>query len=140
NFIGDSIVASMFFGLGYLFLLLLFYALLRKQWLAALTLVLIQTAVLGFAFASVGPWPLWLGPVMLATLYMIAATRFGLLTVMSLQLFFDLSFHYPITGDFSAWYSGTTAFVLVALTGLAFYSFYTSLAGQPLFRGQILQD
>ena len=130
----------MFFGLGYLFLLLLFYALLRRQWLAALVVWLIQIAVLGFAFASSGSWVLWIGPVMIATLYIIAATRFGLLSVMSLQLFFDLSFHYPITGDFSVWYSGTTIFVLIILIGLAVYSFYTSLAGQPLFRGQILQD
>jgi len=123
-----------------MFLLLLFYALLRKQWLAALALWLIQTAVLGFAFASTRPGGLWFGALAIATIYIIAATRFGLLTVMSLQLFFDLSFHYPVTGDFSSWYSGTTIFVLIILIGLAVYGFYTSLAGQRLFRGQILQD
>jgi hypothetical protein len=73
-------------------------------------------------------------------LYVIAAMRFGLLAVMSLQLFFTLSFHYPVTGDFSSWYSGTTIFVVMILTALAVNGFYTSLAGQRLFRGQILQD
>ena len=140
TFITSSIVGSIFHGLGFMFLLLLFYALLRKQWLAALTLWLIETAVLGFAFASQGPWLGWLGVIAIATIYIIAATRFGLLAVMSLQLFFDMSFHYPITGDFSSWYSGTTIFALIVIIGLALYGFYTSLAGQPLFRGQILHD
>ncbi|HEX5734332.1 MAG TPA: serine/threonine-protein kinase, partial [Blastocatellia bacterium] len=140
NFINDSVVRSIFFGLGFMFLLLLFYALLRRQWLAALVVWLIHVAVLGFAFAGSGSWVLWIGPVMIATLYIIAAMRFGLLAMISAQLFFDFSFHYPITDDFSAWYSGATIFVLITLIGLAVYGFYTSLAGQPLFRGQILQD
>ncbi len=140
SFINGSVVFSIFYGLGFMFLLLLFYALLRKQWLAALAIWLIQTAVLGFAFASQGPRPLWFGAIAISTVYIIAATRFGLLTVMSLQMFFDMSFHYPITGDFSIWYSGTTIFAMIIMIGLALYSFYTSLAGQPLFRGQILHD
>jgi hypothetical protein len=140
NFVSSSVVSAIFFGLGYFFLLLLFYALLRKQWLAALAIWLIQVSISGFAFASSGPWHSWLGVFAIATLYTIASTRFGLLAVMSLQIFFTLSFHYPITGDFSSWNSGTTVFVLIIVIGLAVYGFYTSLAGQPLFRSRILHD
>jgi hypothetical protein len=140
NFVGSSVVFDIFFGLGFFFLLLLFYALLRRQWLAALAIWLIQVAIMGFAFANSSYWPSWLGVFAIATLYTIASTRFGLLTVISLQLFFNLSFHYPITGDFSSWNSGATVFVLIIVIGLAVYGFYTSLAGQPLFRGQLLHD
>jgi hypothetical protein len=47
---------------------------------------------------------------------------------------------FPLTSDFSSWYAGSTFFVLVVITGLTIYGFYTSLAGQPLLKGKLLGD
>jgi serine/threonine-protein kinase len=46
----------------------------------------------------------------------------------------------PTTTNLSAWYAGSTIFVLAICTGLILYGFYTSLAGQPLFRGELLNE
>ena len=66
--------------------------------------------------------------------------RYGLLATIVLLYFLHLMIFFPITSDFSAWYA--TDFVLAALIGLALavFGFYTSLAGEPLFRGARLDD
>ncbi|HVG20907.1 MAG TPA: serine/threonine-protein kinase, partial [Blastocatellia bacterium] len=127
-------------GMGLLFLLLLLYILLRKQWLAAAALWLMFLTVEVLAFVAPAPPVLWITPIVIATLAVVATARFGLLTTISFQVFFDLSFHYPITPNLSAWYAQATFMILPLLIAVAVYSFYTSLAGQPLFRGGILQD
>jgi hypothetical protein len=55
--------------------------------------------------------------------------------------FFILMFNFfPITPDFSAWYAGGTIFCLFVGAALILFGFYTSLAGQPLFRGSLVDD
>jgi len=138
--LSNSFPGSILVGLGFLFLVLLLYVLFRKQWLAAAGLWALQFIITGLAFIAGGPWYGWLSVVMVATIYAVAAVRFGLLTLVSLQLFFELSYHTPLTSRFSAWHAGPTIFVLVTMIGLAVYGFYTSRAGQPLLRMKMLQD
>jgi serine/threonine-protein kinase len=140
KFLAETIASGILFGFGCLFLLLLFYVALRREWLAAVAFWLIFASIETLAFASSGPWVSWLGPIVIATLYTIGSARFGLLTIFSMQVFFDLTFHYPITPDLSIWYGGTTIFTLLILTALAGYGFYTSLGGQPLFRPGVLSE
>ncbi|MFP5263908.1 MAG: serine/threonine-protein kinase [Blastocatellia bacterium] len=127
-------------AMGLLLLLLLLYILLRRRWLAIAALWLMFAAVEVLAFAIPGPLSLWAAPVIISTLGVVAVARFGLLTTISFQFFFDLTFHYPITPDLSAWYGQTTLFVLPILVAVAIYSFYTSLAGQRVFGSGILRD
>jgi hypothetical protein len=47
---------------------------------------------------------------------------------------------YPITSDFSAWYAGDFVLALIIALALVGFSFYTSLAGEPLFRGALPDD
>jgi hypothetical protein len=75
-----------------------------------------------------------------ATLITLAAARFGLLALYSQLLFSYLSFGFPLTSDFSSWYAGNTLFIFVVLMGLAIYGFHTSLAGQSLLKGKLLED
>jgi hypothetical protein len=127
-------------GMGLLFMLLLLYILLRREWLAAIALWLIFITVEILAFGNPGVALSWIPPIIIATLGVVAVARFGLLTTIASQFFFNLSFHYAITPNLSAWYAQTTFIVLPILIAVALYSFYTSLGGQPLFRGNILQD
>jgi serine/threonine-protein kinase len=136
----NSVPQYIVVAMALLLLLLLLYILLRRRWLAIAGLWLIFATLEILAFAIPGPLTLWIGPIIIATLVVLAVARFGLLTTLSFQLFFDLTFHYPITPDLSAWYAQSTLFILPILIGLAIYSFYTSLGGQPVFRGRILQD
>ena len=127
-------------GVGVLFILLLLYILLRRQWLAAVALWLLFTTVEVLAFAVPGPFTFWIAPLLISTLAVVAVARFGLLTTLSFQFFFDLSFHYAITPNLSSWHAQTTFIILPILIAVALFSFYTSLAGQPLFRGEVLSD
>jgi eukaryotic-like serine/threonine-protein kinase len=139
-FFGDMLPKSLVVGLGFLFLILLFYVWLKKQWLAALLLWLLSFAVECLAFVFNSPWPAWIGMVLIATVAVVTAVRFGLLAMTAFQLFFFLSFHSPLTSNLSAWHAGQTIFPLLILLALSAYGFYTSLAGQPLFRSGVLQD
>ncbi|HET9531349.1 MAG TPA: hypothetical protein VFQ92_13415, partial [Blastocatellia bacterium] len=140
TFLASSLIMSFILGFGLLFLLLLFYVLLRREWMAALALWLILASIGTLAFVASGPLIGWISTITIATLYTIGAARFGLLTMISTQLFFDLTFHFPITPDLSSWYGGTTIFSLAIMIPLLAYAFYISLGGQPLFRPGVLSD
>lgn len=121
------------------FLLLLLLAILRKKWLAIPALGLIFS-IPYLEFASGDPWIVFLSPVLIATGMTVATARFGVLALYSYFFFHALSSANPITSDFSSWYAGSTFFVLAVLMGLAIHGFYTSLAGQRLFKSKLLQD
>jgi len=69
-----------------------------------------------------------------------ALYRYGLLALILTIFFVHLTIFFPITSDLSAWYAAD--FVLAAIIGLAIvgFGFYTSLAGQPLFRSSLFAD
>ncbi|MCA1643109.1 MAG: serine/threonine protein kinase [Acidobacteria bacterium] len=129
---------TIFVGLGFLFLFLLLNIVLRREWLAAAVFFLLLTAngltqghtlATGLVFDAA-----------LAALVIFVALRFGLLATIA-ALFFDyLCTSYPFTSDLSAWYAAPTLFAAIVAVALAGYGFYTSLAGQPLFKKGLLGD
>jgi uncharacterized membrane protein len=66
--------------------------------------------------------------------------RYGLLALVSAIFFFHLVSFFPITSDFSAWYAADFVLALLISLALAGFGFYTSLAGQPLFRASLPDD
>ncbi len=131
---------GMFIAFFILLFLILLVTIFRKQWLAIVVFWTLNFLLLGLAFASEGHWTGLLGTALLATMIVVCIARFGLLAMVSYQVFLDLSFSNAITANFSSWYFGNTIFAAVALLGLAIYGFYTSLAGEPLLKGKLLQD
>jgi serine/threonine-protein kinase len=121
------------------FLLLLLLTVLRKKWLAVAVMWLI-IFLTDIDFTSSHQWIFWLNLFLTATFVTLAAARFGLLTLYSLFFFSSLSSGFPITSDFSSWYAGITLFTFVVVMSLAIYGFYTSLAGEPLLKGSLLED
>ncbi|MCA1620736.1 MAG: serine/threonine protein kinase [Acidobacteria bacterium] len=122
-----------------LLLLLLLFIIVRRTWLAALGayLVLFGMAVLSAGAGS----PLSLPFVALLPMPMVASLyRYGLLASVSGLFVVHLWVFFPVTTELSSWYA--SGFVLDALVcvALVFYGFYTSLAGQPLFRDDLLKD
>jgi len=69
---------------------------------------------------------------------------FGLLRFGLLALVFSFLFNHflelPLTTDSSAWYAGTSLFLLLVLAALAVYGFRIALAGRPIFSGIRLED
>jgi len=66
--------------------------------------------------------------------------RYGLLAVISALFILHLMIFFPITSDFSAWYAGDYILAIIVALALVVFGFYTSLAGQPLFRGALPDD
>ena len=65
--------------------------------------------------------------------------RFGLLALV-FNGYFHHFLEFPLTTDPSAWYAGTSLFLLVVLALLAVFGFRTALEGQPPFEGTRLGD
>ncbi len=65
--------------------------------------------------------------------------RFGLLAWVFAN-YFGHCLQFPLTTDSSAWYAGTSLFLLLVLAALAVYGFRIALGGRPLFSGIRLED
>lgn len=65
--------------------------------------------------------------------------RFGLLALVFGNYFFHF-LEFPLTTDSSAWYAGTSLFLLLVLAALAVYGFRIALASRPMFSGMRLDD
>jgi hypothetical protein len=126
---------AMFFALAAAMLFFLLRAVLRKEWLAAAVFVLI------FAVPSFLNGGLISGAFVLvaAAAEIFVFLRFGLLAWVFANLF-GHCLGFPLTTDSSAWYAGTSLFVLLFLAALAVYGFRIALAGKPLFSGARLDD
>ena len=120
-----------------LFFLLLLYIVLRRELLAVVALTLIMGVALslthenaiGIPFASVA-----------VLLIMWVLYRYGLLALISTIFFVHLTIFYPVTSDLSAWYAADFVLALFICLALVGFAFYTSLAGQPLFRSSLFAD
>lgn len=129
--------AAVFQGFILLFFLLLLYIILRRERLAALALGLIIAFTLSLTYEILAGVPF---AALSALLVIWVLYRHGLLATISALFFLHLMIFYPITSDFSAWYAGDYVLALIVSLGLVVFGFYTSLAGQPLFRGALPDD
>jgi hypothetical protein len=136
HLVGASAV-SMFLALAFALLFFLLRAVLRKEWLAAGAFVLIMAVPLESNELTTG------GGLIAAAFGLIQAAalilvflRFGLLALV-FGNFFGHFLEFPLTADSSAWYAGTSLFLLLVLAALAVYGFRIALAGQPLFSASL---
>jgi len=122
-----------------LFTLLLLSRLLRKEWLTFLVAWLIFTLIVGNTL-NVQLAIDWCWTGMYTAFWVIIQARFGLLATVSFLLWVQLLYYFPTTPDFSAWYAQGTIFVLVVYLAICGYGFYTSLGGQKVFKGSLLEE
>jgi hypothetical protein len=124
-------------ALGFALLFFLLRAVLRKEWLAAGAFALILAVPFeGGGFG--GPIAAAFGLVQAAALILVFL-RFGLLALV-FGNYFAHFLEFPLTTDSSAWYAGTSLFLLLVLAALAVYGFRIALAGRPMFSGMRLED
>ena len=133
-----QIFGSIMLAFCFLFVLLLLRLVLRREQLTfAIGLALLT--LLAVLDTPDRPFN-WLFAITSALLIIGLLYRFGLLALVAAIFFHDLFIYFPITSDFSAWYAGGFVLALIICLALACYGFYTSLAGQPLFRRGLLDD
>jgi serine/threonine-protein kinase len=122
--------------LAFVFVLTLLRALLRRDWLAGAVPVLL-CGLLAFLVAS--PLSAVLAMIVFSSIVFVFI-RFGLLAFAGTILIFFWLNDLPFTTNFSAWYAGTSLFEMFMVMALAALAFYTSLGGQKVFKGNLLED
>jgi len=134
----SQLSAGIFLAFFSLFILLLLMMVLRRERLAfgmlwlllgTVNVLIGQVHVLMIPFAALS-----------AFLAVFVLYRFGLLAAVSALFFAHLWVFYPMTTELTAWYATDFLIALTICVALAVFGFYTSLAGQPLFSGKLLQD
>jgi hypothetical protein len=133
-----QVSAGLFLSLIMFFLLLLAVIILRNEW-AALGVVLILNTLLGTLVAGGQlrgiPAAFLSGLILIVVLY-----RFGLLALATALFFAHLWVFYPMTTELRAWYAIDFVIAASLLVAIAAFACYTSMAGQRVFGGNLLED
>jgi hypothetical protein len=135
-----SVAVTLMFGplfwLALLFMLFLFRTLLRKQWAAAVAWVLFTTLFSRFSLGPVG----LAGDLIFGSLAAFVMIRFGLLALVANFMVAQILTRFPLTTHGSVWYAGISLTGILLMAAMAFYGFYTSLGGRPMFGGAVLEE
>ncbi|MDQ6760102.1 MAG: serine/threonine protein kinase, partial [Acidobacteriota bacterium] len=124
SYLLGSLPVSLSTALSQFFLFFLLRALLRKEWLAGVMFVVIDTAFTTLYGPSYTAWAI---PFRLAeyTLMVLVMMRFGLASLVMMVAVAAVLLNFPITADLSAWYSNSGLFALALIGGLSTYAFHT---------------
>jgi serine/threonine-protein kinase len=141
--ISNRLIISIVVSFAFLFVLVLFRAMLRKQWAAAVAWVLFFTVFFNsealFAGGRFVAITFVIG-LILNTLSVILMIRLGLLALLA-SLVSGLCFlGLPLTTEGSAWYSGLSLAGILLMAALALCAFYISLGGRPAFGGLVIEE
>jgi len=131
-----QLITAVVVGLSYVLFLNLLRFLVRQRWLAALVFMAIVPLI--FLPAYVTAFPILAVLTGLAFgLLVYALTRFGLLTAIALIFVDSVLRTFPLTTHLSAWYARGALLAMLSVLALAIYAFHTTLAGRPLWRGEL---
>jgi hypothetical protein len=123
-----------------LVIVFLVHLLVKRIWVSA---VIAGMATGAFPFATLsadfGPLVSAVFMGLFMTMALVSLFRFGLLPALVSVFSFFFLLSTPFTHDLSSWYAPNMLLSLAILLGLYGYGFYTSLAGQPIFR-DLLQE
>jgi hypothetical protein len=122
-------------ALVFLFMLFLLRLLARRDWLAVGLMVLIFVALL-----YTGNWQDSVINILQVGLFALAMTRYGLVALAASVFAVRALYNFPVTLNVSVWYAGIGLAPMVAVLALAVFAFYTSLGGQKVFQGSLLED
>lgn len=138
SFLIGSLPRSILGTLGIFFVLFVFRAIFRKEWLAGLLFAVFFAAL---ATLATNANPLTAGPVRLVQygVMLYVMLRFGLFPFVVGSVVGSALALFPFTADFSAWYAGGAIFALICIVALTGFAFHTALGGRPLFKGGFLE-
>jgi len=136
-YISYGLLIVPFLQLSSLFVLFLFRVLLHKQWAAAIAWILFFTVFFS-ATSQFAPIVLVLN-LIIAAVGVFLLIRFGLLALVATWVF-ELLINLPLTTQGSAWYASISLTGILLMATMAFYGFYTSLGGRPVFGSAVLEE
>ena len=134
----SQLTAGLFLSFISLFLLLLFVVIMRRESLALSLLFVLLTifgTLVSYQTLVVLPTAALSAAIMLFILY-----RYGFLALCAMMFFAHLWVFYPITTELRAWYAIDFVIAGIICIALAAYACYTSMAGQKIFGGKLLED
>lgn len=136
--LASQVSAGLFLSLIIFFLLFMLVIILRREWIALVVLGIILT-MFGTLVNGNGMM-MFFASAFDALILIFVLYRYGLLALAASLFFAHLWVFYPITSELRAWYA--TDFVIGAVLCLALAGFacYTSMAGQSVFSGKLLED
>jgi hypothetical protein len=117
------LLSQLSIALGLMMLFLLLRMMLRRTWIAAAVLCLLQAALTGLNLTALA---------MAITIFLLV--RFGLVALLALTVFSGLGQVSPVTFDASSPHFTTGLLFTLVAWSLAFYGWKTSLAGRPLLQ------
>jgi len=132
-----NIVSSIQTTLIFFFFVVLLRVLVKNRWVAAALFALLYTVpkVLGSDHPLI-EMPVWL---IIYSIAAIAVVRFGLVVLAVGVLTVDVLLNVPISLDFSNWYAARSLCVVLGFVLIAAWGFYTSLAGQRLWKEDLFE-
>jgi serine/threonine protein kinase len=121
--------------LVFFFLLFGLKVLLRKEWIAAIVLVVIFAVPRGLSstFMAV-EIP---AQILVYAIAVLIVLRFGFVPLACAVFTINLMASVPFSADLSAWYMTTSILALLSVVALAGWGFYHSLGGEPIWRAEI---
>ena len=125
------------YSLSILFLLYLLYALLRREWLGQLLVILFAASP---QLAGIQDPVDFVLAGFFGTLAIYVLTRFGLLASAAMLGTFQIIVRVPLSLDGSAWYAGRSFAMLGFFVVLLGTSAFLSLGGKPVFGKAVLDD
>jgi serine/threonine-protein kinase len=130
-----NVVSSIQTTLVFFFLIVLLRILLKNRWLAAaiFTLLFAVPKTLG----SDHPFIDGATALLIYGIAAFAVVRFGLIVLAVGALTADVLINLPMTLDFSNWYAARFLGVVLGFVVIAAWGFYTSLAGQRLWKEEL---
>ncbi len=127
---------SMFFMLLLLFLQLV----VRKLTIAKILFVALFAVFTGLDSGADGRFvAIALGGIT-GVLWLVMLLRFGLLAFMVGFLFAQIAQGFPLELGGSHWYSGASAFGMIAIVGITGYGLWLALAGESLFQDELFSE
>ena len=118
-------------------LLLLFRLLLRRNVAAIIALAILATVMF---YPGTGSLPAYvIGQLLIIGVVFLVLFRAGLLAFASMFTLSSLIDELPLTLHPSGWYLGAVLFSLACIVAPALWGFWTSQAGRPLFRDDVLE-
>ncbi len=125
-------------GLFLFFLAFILRILTRREWIAAMIFVLIF--FMNNVVKESDTLVVAIFVVLFHGLTAVVALRLGLLTLVTSIFIYTVLSAAPLTADLTAWYSAYMIASLAAIVGIAGWAFHTSLGGQKLFTGSLLDE
>jgi serine/threonine-protein kinase len=119
-----------------LFLILVARVTLRNQWAALGAITFLWTALIVLQSENLVLDLMIFVPLIVLILYVLM--RFGLLAMVGMVVLSVSSMARPVS--FSAWYAGASLLQPLVAVALTAFAFHISLAGRPLFGGDLLGD